>query len=237
MPWNKIKVAKLWVIGEGSDVQTRENNCDNPFMWIWGPYCKRLKSREGASGGRDFQILWRGAEPRACASIRAARGTPAIAIASHSSRAQCSIVPHRPTHSFWRNAIYLANLSHINWSAAYLEIIPCLAHQKHWPGCGIAINESLQSLAMFSSSDVLTTGILTTGSISRVAKTPSARQQCWPESFCKSGKFLRQVHYWQKNIRILCNTKYPDNMQTVRMNWKVSGQSKKCPDNPENVSG
>ena len=71
----------------------------------------------------------------------------------------------------------------------------------------------------------------------RVTKTPSARQQCWPESFCKSGKFLRQVHYWLNNFRILCNTKYPDNMQTVRMNWKVSGQSKKCPDNLENVSG
>ena len=73
--------------------------------------------------------------------------------------------------------------------------------------------------------------------VTRVTKTPSARQQCWPESFCKSGKFLRQVHYWLKNIRILCNTKYPDNMQSVRMNWKVSGQSKKCLDNLENVSG
>ena len=71
----------------------------------------------------------------------------------------------------------------------------------------------------------------------RVTKNPSACQQCWPESFCKSGKFLRQVHYWLKNFRILCNTKYPDNMQSVRMNWKVSGQSKKCPDNLENVSG
>ena len=70
----------------------------------------------------------------------------------------------------------------------------------------------------------------------RVAKTPSARQQCWPESFCKSGKFLRQIHYWLKNFQILRNTKYPDNMQSVQMNWKVSGQSKKCPDNLENVS-
>ena len=34
-----------------------------------------------------------------------------------------------------------------------------------------------------------------------------------PEIFCKSRKFLRQVHYWLKNFRILCNTKYPDNMQ------------------------
>ena len=71
----------------------------------------------------------------------------------------------------------------------------------------------------------------------RVAKTPSARQQCWPESFCKSGKFLRQVHYWLENFWILCNTKYQDNMQSVRMNWKVSGQSRKCPDNLENVFG
>ena len=58
-------------------------------------------------------------------------------------------------------------------------------------------------------------------------------QQCWPESFCKSGKFLRQVHYWLKNFRILCNTKYPDNMQSVWMNWKVSGWSKKCRDELE----
>ena len=73
--------------------------------------------------------------------------------------------------------------------------------------------------------------------VSRVTKTLSARQQCWLESFCKSGKFLRQVHYWLKIIRILCNTKYPDNMQSVRMHWKVSGQSKQCPDNLEKVSG
>ena len=32
-------------------------------------------------------------------------------------------------------------------------------------------------------------------------------------------------------------TKYPDNMQSVWMNWEVSGQSKKCQDNLENVSG
>ena len=53
---------------------------------------------------------------------------------------------------------------------------------------------------------------------------------------------LRQVHYWLKNFRMIlkmsrCYTKYPDNMQSVQMNWKVSGQSKKCPDNLENVSG
>ena len=80
------------------------------------------------------------------------------------------------------------------------------------------------------SQDILHSGI-------RVTKTPSARQQCWPESFCKSGKFLRKVHFWLMNFRILCNTKCPDTMQSVQMNWKVSGQSKKCPDNLENVSG
>ena len=84
---------------------------------------------------------------------------------------------------------------------------------------------------------ILTAQSLTRSSCLRVTKTPSARQQCWPESFCKSGKFLRQIHYWLNNFWILCNTKYPDNMQSVRMNWKVSGQSKKCPDNLENVSG
>ena len=52
-----------------------------------------------------------------------------------------------------------------------------------------------------------------------------AQQQCWPESFCKSGKFLRQVHYWLKNFWILCNTKYPDNNHSVQMNWKVPGRS------------
>ena len=34
-----------------------------------------------------------------------------------------------------------------------------------------------------------------------------------------------------------CYTKYPDNMQSVRMDLKVFGRCKKCPDNLENVSG
>ena len=55
--------------------------------------------------------------------------------------------------------------------------------------------------------------------------------------FANPESFLRQVHYWLKNFWILCNTKYPDNMQSVRMNWNVSGQSKECPDNLENVCG
>ena len=74
----------------------------------------------------------------------------------------------------------------------------------------------------------------------RVRKTLSARQQCWPESFCESGKFLRHAHYWLKNFRIIwkmsgCYTKYP--YKSVRMIWKVFGQSKRCPDNLENLSG
>ena len=89
----------------------------------------------------------------------------------------------------------------------------------------------------------------------RVIKTPSARQQCWPESFCESGKFLQKSHYWLKNLRMFWKmsgyyTKYTDNIKSVRMNWKVSGWSKsvgmnwkvsrwckKCPDNIKNVSG
>ena len=59
----------------------------------------------------------------------------------------------------------------------------------------------------------------------RVRKTSSACQQCWPESFYKSGKFLRQVYYWLKNFQILCNTNYPDDMQSVKMNWRVSWRS------------
>ena len=48
-----------------------------------------------------------------------------------------------------------------------------------------------------------------------------------------TGKFLQQAHYWLKNFRIFWKmsgycTKYPDNTQSVRMNWKVSGWSKKC---------
>ena len=69
-------------------------------------------------------------------------------------------------------------------------------------------------------------------------KKPSAHQQCWPESFCESGKFLQQAYYLLENFRIFWKmsgycTKYPDNMQSVWMNWKVSGWSKKCRDELE----
>ena len=56
---------------------------------------------------------------------------------------------------------------------------------------------------------------------------------CKKNSFCESGKFLRHVHYWLKNFRMIwkmygCYTKYPDNMQSddVESVWmieKVSG--------------
>ena len=53
----------------------------------------------------------------------------------------------------------------------------------------------------------------------RVRKTLSARQQCRPESFCESGKFLQQAYYLLENFRIFWKmsgyyTKYPDNMQS-----------------------
>ena len=38
--------------------------------------------------------------------------------------------------------------------------------------------------------------------LGRVTKMLSACQQCWLESFCESGKFLQQAHYWQKNLKI-----------------------------------
>ena len=65
-------------------------------------------------------------------------------------------------------------------------------------------------------------------------RTPESQK---PRQRVSNALFLRQVHYWLKNFWILCITKYPDNMQSVRMNWKVSGQSKKCPDDLENLSG
>ena len=48
------------------------------------------------------------------------------------------------------------------------------------------------------------------------------RGGCNVYAVCKSGKFLRHIHYWLKNIRMI---------------WKLSEQSKKCPNNLENVSG
>ena len=95
----------------------------------------------------------------------------------------------------------------------------------------------LEKLSKFTNCNHFKLKILKMLLIFRVRKTPSACQQCWPESFCKCRKFLRQFHSWLKNLQILCYTKYPDNMQSVRMNWKVSGQSKKCPDHLENVFG
>ena len=78
---------------------------------------------------------------------------------------------------------------------------------------------------------------------SRVRKTPSARQQCWPETFCESGKFFRirkvfatrwriSGHFGKcpdtiQNIQIICNAsgwtgKFPDYLKSVGMNWNLS---------------
>ena len=43
-----------------------------------------------------------------------------------------------------------------------------------------------------------------------VRKTPSACQQCWPESFCESGKFLQQAE------------EYPDLLENVQILYKIS---------------
>ena len=54
-------------------------------------------------------------------------------------------------------------------------------------------------------------------------KNPVSASAMLTGKFLQIRKILRQVHFWLKNFRILCNTKYPDNMQSVRMNWKVYG--------------
>ena len=37
----------------------------------------------------------------------------------------------------------------------------------------------------------------------RVRKTLSVRQQCWPESFCESWKFLQPAHYWLESVQTI----------------------------------
>ena len=71
-------------------------------------------------------------------------------------------------------------------------------------------------------------------------KNPFSASAMLTGKFSESGKFLRHAHYWLKNFWIIwkmsgCYMKYPD--KSIRMSRKVSGQSKKCPDNQENVSG
>ena len=72
------------------------------------------------------------------------------------------------------------------------------------------------------------------------SKNPVSASAMLTGKFCESGMFLQHAHYWLKNFWIIwkmseCYTKYPN--KSVRMIWKVSGQSKKCLDNLENVSG
>ena len=72
----------------------------------------------------------------------------------------------------------------------------------------------------------------------RVRKTMVAWQHCYPESFCKSGKFLRQGIYLLKTVRLARKLSgwlgnCPDNPQTVRTIQKLFRQSRNCPDNQE----
>ena len=47
----------------------------------------------------------------------------------------------------------------------------------------------------------------------RVRKTLSARHQCWPESFCKSGKFCN---------KLILAEEFPDILENVRILYKIS---------------
>ena len=61
---------------------------------------------------------------------------------------------------------------------------------------------------------------------SRVRKTPSARQQCWPESFwnpesfCESRKFLRIRKVFATSS--LFPGEFPDILENVRILYKIS---------------
>ena len=68
-------------------------------------------------------------------------------------------------------------------------------------------------------------------------KTPVSVSAMLTGKFLQIRKVFATSSLLAEELWILCNTKYPDNMQSVRMNWKISGQSKKCLDNLENVTG
>ena len=60
----------------------------------------------------------------------------------------------------------------------------------------------------------------------RVRKSSSACQRWWPESFYKSGKFLQIRMIWKVSE---WSEKCPDDLKSVWMIWKVSRWSEKCP--------
>ena len=60
----------------------------------------------------------------------------------------------------------------------------------------------------------------------RVRKRSSACQRWWPESFYKSGKFLQIRMIWKVSE---WSEKCPDDLKSVWMIWKVSRWSEKCP--------
>ena len=67
----------------------------------------------------------------------------------------------------------------------------------------------------------------------------------WVGQFSLNSMVENWLMIWSPWSRVLacetlCASVYSvdmEGMQSVRMNWKVSGQYKKCPDNLENVSG
>ena len=102
--WNSVKRRQFkfghWreVRGKQEERIRRGSGCERHQLRVWP-----------ASGFQN----WRGAETRACARRPwACQPVPAI-----HPPAQCSIVPHQPTHSFWRNATNFANI-YSDWYCA-----------------------------------------------------------------------------------------------------------------------
>ena len=81
-----------------------------------------------------------------------------------------------------------------------------------WRLIHIGKNNTRFQFWMFSILEQLLHKVSFSEQANRVTKTPSARQQCWPESFCKSGKFCDNFNIsWRipryfaiRNIQIIC---------------------------------
>ena len=70
--------------------------------------------------GRDLKIFWRRAETSSlCKQTgRLPWACQPLPVPGIQPPTQCSIVPHQPTHSFWRNATNFANINYSDWYCA-----------------------------------------------------------------------------------------------------------------------
>ena len=70
--------------------------------------------------GRDLKIFWR--RPETASLCKQTGRLPwacqPLPVPGIQPPAQCSIVPHQPTHSFWRNATNFANINYSDWYCA-----------------------------------------------------------------------------------------------------------------------